>query len=309
VKDPLGDTFGGPSLANDNDLKTSCRTYYTNYTYFTLWNWFPRIIFTTDKDNHFDQIVVFNRRLESARERTAGAFLQVLLYYPLVNTTLWTASLDGAQYIYNFTNVYTGASNAPSPSALPSLAAEPSPSAEPTSDPTIYYYYSPPSKRAPPAELMVTIDQPNGRDALLIAEVVFKKSGQVIAPSISFDSTTKRNPGVLRGNLTYGPESLVLDGDLDTFFYSGDAISEEDADPTLILYASSSESSFDFDQITVYNVRDAPLQQLLAGAVLRVFYFTSSTKQRDLLFSSTFNGAQAMYDFTGIEISAPTATP
>lgn len=307
VTDPIGDTFGAIKYATDGDLRTSCRNFDVNYTYHYPYDTFPRMFFTTDKGNHFDQIVIYNRRYPPAWKRNAGALIKVLLYTMESNVTLWTGRLEGAKYVYNFTNVYTGPTEAPTRSPTKGL---PSPSFVPTPDPTIYYYYTPPVQGTLPTYLVVTIDQPNGKTPLMVAEVVFKRKKVSLFALLTFDSTSKKNRGFLNGDkkLAYGCEFLATDGNLNTFFFSEDSSTAEDADPTLILYASTTQTSFrSFDEVVIYNVNYRPMWNNLAGARLKVFYIISSTGREQLVYNATLVGTRYTYNFTGISIPPPAA--
>jgi hypothetical protein len=280
VKDPLGDTFGGPELANDGNLATAARTRNAAYNpYVPIYQPenIPRIILTTDKGTHFDQIVVYNRRLQKARSRLANAFIHVLLYYPVDNITLWRGNFIGTKYVYNFTNVYSG--NTARPSATPTRGPS-RPTVEPTADPTIYYYIAPPLPAPGTLKLVVTINQPNG-NPLMIGEEGFQLGTRAKDPtaSLRLDSTTKKLPGILNGTYSNGAELSVIDNDPHTFFWSLDASTDDDANPTLILHENSESSGFVFDTIMVYNVPYKPMQKNLAGAKINVFYFSPIEKR------------------------------
>ena len=286
VVDPLGDFFGGPELVIDGDLRTSTRTHNSLFDpYYTTGpkEFFPRIILTTHESTHFDQIVIYNRRLPKAQHRDAGAFIQVLWVYtqpPHYNITLWQSNLKGTHYVYNFTDVNSG-NAAPAESPIDQAVSE-GPTYSPTLDPTIYYYYSPPVPGKAPTKLVITIDQPNG-NSLLVAEVQFKLNGQTYFGQLLTTSTSKRVPGVLNGKYPYGLESQVIDGNLNTFFWSLNSTVDDDADPTLIIYEQDYSSGFYFDEMTVYNVAYQPLQYKLVGARISVFFF-SSQNNRYFLF-------------------------
>jgi len=89
VIDPLGDTFGAPSLANDGNMRTAVRTHSRSYVYNP--EVFPRVLISCRRSTHFDEIVVFSRRLPQSQRRNAGAFIQVRtsirnILFPYVTT-------------------------------------------------------------------------------------------------------------------------------------------------------------------------------------------------------------------------------
>ena len=282
VKDPLGDTYGGSALVNDGDLKTATRTHSTAYNpYVPIYapEVIPRIILTTDKGTHFDQIVVFNRRLKKVQSRLANAFIHVLLYYPVYNVTLWQSTFIGTQYRYNFTDVYSG--NTASPSVLPTTGPS-RPTVEPTADPTIYYYLAPPIPEPTP-RLFITINQPNGKP-LVIADIGFLLGARAKdpLPYLTLESTTKKLPSTFNTTYSNCAELCAIDNDLDTVFWSLDSTSDDDANPTLIMYENT-PSSFFFDKILVYTVPFKPYQGTLAGAKINVFYYSLLTKRWEYL--------------------------
>ena len=115
----------------------------------------------------------------------------------------------------------------------------------------------------------------------MISEVGFQLCTRAKDPkgSLLLDSTTKKLPGILNGTYSNGAELNVIDNDPHTFFWSLDSTTDDDANPTLILYENSESTGFVFDTIMVYNVAYKPMQKNLAGAKINVFYYSPVDKR------------------------------
>jgi hypothetical protein len=287
LTDTIGDYFGVANLANDGDLRTAFRSYFSVYWYRDET---PTLTISAAGSTRFDRIVVYNRRYARYQRRDAGATIRVV---DSANTTLWQSVFVGAKLVYNFTNVISGpllassSSSSSPPSSSPSFSSSSSSSSR-------HYEAASLATRAPtfsPSTLLVTTISKFNISYVHVGEVWFYRGGQKLDPTLfSFSCTSVKVDEAFDDyfGIEGGPE-YANDGKLDTYFLSENTESDDDLNPTLIITTAPTNT---FDTIIVGGKGPVPLSR----AKLNIFYLTGST--RKYIWNTTFVDDLSFYSFS-----------